>query len=147
MADHNGTYTALALQTRPSLVDQKLRGAKVRKITEIIDLATVNGGAAVPNGNDILIATVPKDSRFVMGCITTDASIATTTWEVGDADDPNRLRVGTVAPAAGTPQFFCAAAGLDYEFPAETQILVTAGTANSPTSGKMKIDLWVTDNS
>lgn len=109
-----------------------------------INLATVNGGAAVTTTDDIAIADVPAGYKFLYGIISSSVTLGSTTVAIGTGPVRGAYRAAAVFTAVDTPTLFGVAitGGASATLTATTRIFLTPAAANMPTSGTVNVQLF-----
>ena len=90
---------------------------------------TVDPTGTYLNGDTINIAKMVSGERFIGGVLLNGILGASTTLSVGDAGSATRFLAATSTAAAAVTQLL-AATGINYDFTADTVILLTVGGAN-----------------
>jgi hypothetical protein len=109
-----------------------------------INLATVNGGAAVTTSDNIALADVPSGYKFLFGVINTSATLSTSTVAIGITGATGAYRAAAVLTAVDTPAFFAPAitGGAAAALTATTRVFLTPAVASLPTSGTVVVQLF-----
>lgn len=119
-------------------------GGTVKIFQATINLATVNGGAAVTTSDNIALADVPAGYKFLFGIISTSATLGTTTVAIGISGATGAYRAAAVFTTVDTPTFFGPAitGGAAAAYTATTRVLLTPAVASLPTSGTVNVQLF-----
>lgn len=108
-----------------------------------INLATINGGTAVANGDTIVLGALPLGRSFLFGQITTSATLGTSTVAIGPRAAPTTYRAAATFTATNTPTNFGVATTLGAgPTTDEGDIVLTVGAANLPTTGTVVVTLY-----
>lgn len=119
-------------------------GGSVKVFQATINLATVNGGAAVTTSDNIALADVPSGYKFLFGVISTSATLGTSTVAIGFTGATGAYRAAAVLTAVDTPAFFAPAitGGGAATLAATTRVLLTPAVASLPTAGTVVVQLF-----
>ena len=149
MSQFTGPRTAIALQTGLTTAQSaKFAGGRVKSFVEEINLSTINGGSAVASGDTLRVGVLPKGAVFLYGHLSTTVTLGSSQLAIGDAGSAARFRAAAVLTATATVEVFAAAAGRQYEAPADTPVVVTVSAANLPTTDNtVRIEIFYTDDS
>lgn len=127
-------------------MDGSLQGGHVRVYRETINLATINAGAALAIGDQVVVGYASKGETFLFGVLSATATFgATATIAVGSAAASGKYRAAATFTTADTPTLFGAgAAGISTlgKLAADEEILLTVGAAASPNAGSVQVDLY-----
>lgn len=127
-----------ALNTIPARrADGSVWTAKLRRFRATVALS----GQA--SGDDVVLFRVPAGSVFAYGVLNTSASLGTSTIAVGVSGTTNQYKNAAIFTAVNTPTLFgktaeVSGAGLT----ADTDVLLTVGTAALPGSGTLVVDMY-----
>lgn len=90
--------------------------------------------------SEIVIAKAKQGEKFVAGIVTTDTSLGSAKFQVGNKDDADKYRADAVFTSTNTPTLFGNAAAMA-ALAADEEIIVTTSTAGLPASGTVKITM------
>lgn len=93
-----------------------------------------------------VLADIPAGYAFAYGILTTDTSLGSTTIQIGDSSDTDRLRADGTFTATNTPTFFGrVGSGLGISeglLSAQRRVTLTWSTATAPSSGNLIVQLF-----
>ena len=111
--------------------------AKLRRFRATVSLAGQG------NGDDVVLFRVPAGSVFAYGVLNTSASLGTSTIAVGVSGTTNRYKNAATFTAVNTPTLFGKTAEVSGPaLAADTDVLLTIGTAALPGSGTLVVDMY-----
>lgn len=128
-----------ALNTVPARrVDGSVWTARLRRYRATITLAGQG------SGDDVVLFRVPAGSVFAYGVLNTSASLGgTATIAVGVSGTTNRYKNAATFQAPNTPTLFGKTAEVSgAALAADTDIVLTIGTAALPGSGTLVVDMY-----
>lgn len=122
-------------------------GGRCYRFRSIVNLATVNAGAAVTTADAIRLATIPAGYVFDRCEMVSSVSLTTSVLAIGTSQthaSNNQYRpaaaYGTTADLLSVTAPAAAKAGSAQT--ADTDVFMTVATANLPTSGNVVVDLY-----
>lgn len=133
MSTHNSDFMAALAAGKHNKGD--IAGGRVRLYRGVADLAAVT----VESGDTVNMVKLPEKGKLVGLRFGANVTLGTTTVKIGTADDDDAFRASATKTDKKPEELMtlpdCAG---------ET-IILTAGTADAPTSGKIWVDALVAD--
>lgn len=122
------------------------QGAKLRVIEAAINLATTT---AITTADEVLLGRLPPGAVFEYGIITASATMgASAALAIGTGAthaSNGQYRAAAVFTAVETPTMFGLTAAMEAApVTGETDVFLTVGAANLPTSGRLNIKIFYT---
>lgn len=99
--------------------------------------------ASQPAADVTVLADIPAGYAFAYGIVTTDTSLGTTTFSIGDSSSAARLRAAAVFTTTNTPTLFGTGAGItEGALSSQRRVTLTWATATAPSSGTLTVQLF-----
>lgn len=138
MASHNGTQEAkIASGSEPNV---NFVGGRVRVFNEQVTYASQ------ASGDTIKVATLPAGAVILGFILNTDTSTSTATLAVGDGTTAAKYAAASAYTTTDAPQLIGKAATALSALSAQTDIVLTIGTAALPSSGNLSFQtVYVVD--